>query len=179
MLLGNGDGTFTIGPYFSLNFGIDIVQMVAGDINGDNKLDLVIVWNDGARVEADVELGNGDGTFNDLPKTLGLNFFGGAPTLGDFNQDGKIDVAVPDSYVGSPLRAIDIFLGNGDGTFQPRRMYSTQFANAAAAAADLNGDGLLDVVTDGVSVLLNNGNGLHKAGGEHNTPGAPSLQVAD
>ncbi len=78
-------------------------------------------------------LGNGDGTFS-------------APVLGDFNGDGKLDVAVSSSNT-----AIDLLLGNGDGTFQNPAQVAADNATTLALG-DFNSDGKLDLV--GVSLYL-------------------------
>ena len=180
VLLGNGDGTFVVGPFFGLNFGMGIVQIATADFDADGQRDMAITWSDGVRNDADIELGNGDGSFNDLATFLNMNGEAGGPTIGDFNADGKLDIAVPDNYVGAVERAVDIFLGNGNGTFQLRKPFVTTYANGTAATADINGDGLLDLVTDGISVLLNGGTaGFMNAGGVRNHPGPRSMQLAD
>src|SRR4029077_9369839 len=61
-----------------------------------------------------------------------------AVAVGDFNGDGKLDVAVADSNV-------TVLLGKGDGTFQSPVSYHTNNA-ISVAVADLNGDGKLDIV---------------------------------
>lgn len=81
-----------------------------------------------------------------------------AVAVGDFNRDGKLDVAVP---TGSSLT---IFLGNGDGTFKQGASYTADGLNYIAAA-DFNNDGILDLVvsvatdTTSIEVFLGNGDG--------------------
>src|ERR1035438_8000404 len=76
----------------------------------------------------------------------------------DFNGDGKPDVAV---LAGS---AILVFIGKGDGTFQPPVNFLT--TGACLAAGDVNGDGKVDLIASGsagTSVLLGNGDGAFAA----------------
>jgi len=71
------------------------------------------------------------------------NAVGSSPlsiAAGDFNGDGKIDLAVANSGSNS----ISILLGNGDGTFQTHVDFATNFAPQSLATADFNGDGHLD-----------------------------------
>ena len=78
-----------------------------------------------------------------------------ALAVGDFNRDGKLDFADADTN-------LQVFLGNGDGTFEPPANYLVGTGVIFVAAADLNHDGKLDLIVanlDGLFVLLGNGDG--------------------
>ena len=166
VLLGHGDGTFARPLVFAAS-GQDFTpqSMALGDVNGDGKLDLVIKsvsFLDSDAFQVGVLLGNGDGTFQ--APLLGAAQPGGSGdlALGDFNNDGRLDAAVADQ-LGASTGNLSVFAGNGDGTFQPLiRLDLLTGGNDpfGVAAADLNGDGLVDLVaanasSSTVGVLLN------------------------
>jgi FG-GAP-like repeat/Divergent InlB B-repeat domain len=87
-----------------------------------------------------------------------------AAVVGDFNGDGKLDVAVANS--GSD--DISILLGNGDGTFKPATNFSAGGSSPVSiATGDFNRDGKQDLAValqgSGVTVLLGNGDGTFRA----------------
>jgi hypothetical protein len=103
-----------------------------------------------------VLLGNGDGTFQP-PITIAVGNEPDAIVAGDFNNDGKLDLAV--ANFGD--NTVTLLLGNGDGTFAQASgsPYAVGKGPYAIAAADFNGDGRLDLAVanlwDGtVSILL-------------------------
>jgi FG-GAP-like repeat len=132
------------------------------DFNGDGNLDLSFVstfHGEGSYVQ--IYLGKGNGTFEVGWEWQPSYVVWGQPAIGDFNSDGKLDLAIPDDdgYV-------DILLGNGDGTFQPPVAYKATYGSGAyVITADVNGDGKLDLITSAGSVLLGNGDGTFTADG--------------
>jgi len=80
--------------------------------------------------------------------------------VGDFNGDGKPDLAVANySYQGT----VSVLLGNGDGSFREPVSYGTGVFPQSVAVGDLDGDGKLDIAVatrSGVSVLLGKGDGI-------------------
>ena len=88
--------------------------------------------------------------------------------MGDFNGDGKPDLAV----TSRDDNAVSVLLGNGDGTFQAPIEYATDSFPVHVATADFNGDGKLDLAVansalsdepPSVSILLGNGDGTFQA----------------
>jgi len=101
-----------------------------------------------------VLLGNGDGTFQaavNYPVETAPN----SVAVGDFNGDGKPDLAVANSGSGGP---VSVLLGNGDGTFQAAVNFGAGSTPASVAVGDFNGDGKPDLAVANqvnVSILLN------------------------
>ena len=142
MFLGNGDGTFIQ----QANIGSSPGPMAAGDFNGDGKLDLAISYvplSFGDPGSLSIYLGNGDGTFGLFPFGIGLGKLLGPPVVGDFNSDGKLDVAVK---LGTAT-PINLMLGNGDGTIQAPTLIETGNAlSTNLAVRDLDRNGSTDFV---------------------------------
>jgi hypothetical protein len=165
IFLGNGDGTFMPPQLISLvSFGL----LASGDLNGDGIMDLVCptasVSNGVTTWDLTILLGNGDGTFRISPGTYTVSESPFALTLGDFNGDGKLDVAVASSFNTADSGVIAVLLGNGDGTFGPATTVGTGAAFLGLAEGDINGDGKLDLVAVNdsfvpITVLTGNGDG--------------------
>lgn len=176
--LGNGDGSFREFASFWVGYGAS--RVVAGDMNNDDKTDLILLNTMTARLpdlllgRVRVMLGKGDGTFAQADFSIGQD----GPwdlALGDFNRDGKTDVVVVSQQhrgYSDQTFAVTILRGNGDGTLGDRLQYQLSAPACAVATGDFNDDGNLDVATvnsggyaidppdySSVSVLLNDGTG--------------------
>src|SRR5207249_3303568 len=89
-------------------------SLAVGDFNRDGNPDLVATGP--LLFELAVFLGNGDGTFR--PRVDYSVPQGSAVIVADFNEDGKLDLAVAHGSAGSVSKGVAIFPGNGDGTFE-------------------------------------------------------------
>jgi hypothetical protein len=167
LLLGKGDGTFTTGTSPTISF--PPFSVTVGDFNGDGKVDVAV--SSSADNAIAVLLSNGDGTFTEsgLSRLVDSPSGNGPMLIGDFNGDGKPDLAmVNEKRVVGTLYFLTVGLGNGDGTFTAAPGTSTGDASPAASG-DFNGDGKLDVILStgivpSVSLLVGNGDGTFTVG---------------
>jgi translation initiation factor IF-1 len=162
--LSNGDGTFTIKQFSPWNgYGMGNGYFIAGDFNGDGKTDLAhIVTN---TQYADIWLSNGDGTFTvkQFSPWNGYGMGNGYFIAGDFNGDGKTDLA----HIVTNTQYADIWLSNGDGTFTVKQFSPWNgygMGNGYFIAGDFNGDGKTDLAhivtnTQYANIWLSNGDG--------------------
>lgn len=169
VLLGSGDGTFSLGGVFVAGpKGTTADTMAGGDFNGDGVPDLVVV-NNAINVFGNVSVLIADGKGGFLPPVQ-YSVDGSTPVwvaVGDFNGDHKLDLAASVTTTA----VVSILLGNGDGTFQSQVSYAAESGLQGIAVGDVNGDGKFDIVTANqcgddpacrkgtVSVLLGNGDG--------------------
>ncbi|MGH7130448.1 MAG: FG-GAP-like repeat-containing protein [Phycisphaerales bacterium] len=166
VIYGNANGTFQ--PY-STQFAVPASTLwnsvALGDLNADGALDLIIPGyvQPSAAGFVGVALGvaPNSATFGNI-NTVSTGFFGAfAAAIGDFNHDGKLDVAVTNS-VGSGR--VQVYLNNGAGVLTASVTRSVGPGPTALAVADFNLDGNLDIVVanqgaSSVSVYLGDGNG--------------------
>jgi FG-GAP-like repeat/IPT/TIG domain len=177
ILLGDGDGNFHALSAISNPSGITPIFLVTADLNNDGKTDLIgFASVNQLENQLVTLLGNGDGTFQSpvlSPVAIENQRFPSAIAVGDFNADGRIDLAVTflASGVGGGPGDVEVFLGNGDGTLQSPIVYPLSNLGSShpngLAVADFNNDGKLDLIASGnlnaISILLGNGDGSFQA----------------
>lgn len=168
ILLGDGAGGFTVSA-FSTNDKPS--SNMAGDLNNDGILDLVVAGALPTNTTGNfitTYLGDGTGLFSQKQNiNLGAGNLKGDIALGDFDEDGKLDVAFPQT--GTQIRHMKstkvlIFLGDGTGNLVAGPVLTVGEEPHTVIATDVNKDGHLDLAvsnrTDGtVSVLLGDGTG--------------------
>ena len=157
IVLGNGAGSF--GTATSFAAGTEPSSVAVGDFNGDGKQDLAVA-NFGATTVS-ILLGNGAGSFGAATNFAAASSVGTISlVVGDFNGDGKQDLAVADF---NPPFTVSILLGNGAGSFGAPTDFGAGNRPEWVAAGDFNGDGKQDLVianNDGSgNVLILSGNG--------------------
>jgi hypothetical protein len=158
IFINNGDGTFPPVPTGSYSSEGSSWGIFCADLNGDGYPDLAVTNPDVESVV--VLLNNGDGTF---PPTLNGSYDTPGSAWGifcaDYDGDSDVDIAASNSDSGT----VSIFRNDGHGDFPPPQPIASYETNGSAwgiFAADLNGDGILDIAvanteTDGVTELWN------------------------
>ncbi|MGH9764093.1 MAG: FG-GAP-like repeat-containing protein, partial [Blastocatellia bacterium] len=171
ILIGNGDGTFKA-PVNAVDIGGSTfpLSIAVGDFNNDGKLDLATTNRNGSIA---ILLGDGSGGFS---QTAGapLTFVANFPTslqVGDFNRDGKQDLAFVDFNGGNAF----VLLGDGKGGFSeaPGSPFASGVASESSLAiGDFNQDGKQDLAIScpggTIGILLGDG-----AGHFAQAPGSP------
>ncbi|MFQ5716267.1 MAG: FG-GAP-like repeat-containing protein [Nitrospinales bacterium] len=167
LLLNNGSGNFSVGK--TIQVGPKPVSVVAADLDNDLDLDLAVL-NNGIQFEilipgrflrhfgtVSVLLSNNDGTFaTETRYEVAQNPF--QVIAADLDGDGFVDLATANHMVTSavPHQWVSVLRNNGDpfaGTFAAERKVVTQSHQGTVAAADLDADGRLDLISSNTSVF--------------------------
>jgi len=168
-------GTFSSPAVYSVGAGPTAIAIA--DVNSDGNLDILTSNVNNNNIS--ILLGDGSGGFG-----FRTDLFAGPIPVGlhvtDVSGDGLADRV----YVNRDSGSLTVRFGNGDGTFQQAAAYAVgNSSNSnAVSVADLNGDGAADLMVagssaNGVSVLLNNGNGTFQPRTDYATGSVP-LDVA-
>jgi FG-GAP-like repeat len=193
VLLNQQNGTFGSPMVFADN--TRPAKVVAADLNGDGNVDLIILGS--ITPITTIFYGNGTGAFGSATPA---NFAGSLNVIAsaDLDGDGHIDLAVAGSGI-STSGIVSVLSNFGDGTFPSISSYGLGPGAAAYTVADMNGDGLPDLLAvagtaaNSVSVALNEGNGTFGtpttypagnlpegvAAADVNGDGKPDIIVAD
>lgn len=153
ILRSNGDGSFAPASTFSHDGQINSIAI--GEFTGDNSADLAV----GNNASLQIFKGDGSGTFGPDPEPGSPGAYASAKSFAatDLNGDGITDFVTVSVQV-------EVWMGNGDGTFDPPTGFAANGAPDSVAVGDLNGDSKPDLaVANGdshdVSILLGHGDG--------------------
>jgi fibronectin type 3 domain-containing protein len=177
VFLGKGDGTFQAPVTYPVGSGP--ISVTTGDFNGDGFIDLAVANQNDHSVSILLNNNDGSGTFQAaVPYQAGTADVAAVVT-GDFNGDGKLDLALTNPSNDT----VSVLLGNGDGTFQAAVPYATGNSldhPIAVSAFDFNADGKLDLAVTNlnartVAILIGNGDGTFQPRVPYPTTNGPFI----
>jgi FG-GAP-like repeat/Bacterial Ig-like domain (group 3) len=184
VLLGDGKGNFSPAPGSPTHTGQAAKGVAVADFNMDGHLDVAITY--GTANQVGILLGDGMGRLSPDPKgPFPTGDYPLAIVPGDFNGDGKPDLAVVNWSQGT----MSVLLGDGTGGFVPgpdTNIAPDYISVESLAVGDMDGDGILDLVlpggnkSAGLAVLLGDGKGGFEVSASGPLPGMPlALTLAD
>ncbi len=142
LFTGHGDGTFT--KIDSISLSDKALTLNVADFNLDDAADLAVGTPNGV----EIYLGDGTGQFTyetTYPQSYGATDIEVTNQGSDFNKDDIYDLCVSTPSVGGQFSDIVVYLGNGDGTFQPVDVRQVKGQVLGNAVGDINLDGNVDI----------------------------------
>src|SRR6266849_1905223 len=190
----NSDDSLYLPQVFYGSGGSAYMSIAVADLNGDGKPDLLAANQCGVGIcdqggqyaegTLGVLLGTGSGKFGQVAIYDSGGCNSSFLAVGDFNGDGKPDVAVLNQFSGPDCTGpslVGIFLGKGDGTFQPLAPFpGGDVVSYAITVADVNRDGKPDLAVGAggsLGILLGNGDGTFQPSTDYSLVGTPSSIV--
>ncbi|CAF1154473.1 unnamed protein product [Adineta ricciae] len=170
VLLGNGKSSFRqVFTFPPSNFFYEISWIRVADLNNDHRADLVLAHCKYSKINIAILFGNGNGTFQmDTGRSLLLTSVKEHVSIIDMNNDTKLDLIA----IGESSNRINVYYGNGNGTFSSPSVLLIGINSVASqlAVADLDNDNYLDLIvmdtaTFSIHVFFGNKDGsfqLHK-----------------
>jgi len=143
-------------------------RVLSADVNNDGFADLIAVESSSTSSSIVIYLSNGDGTFR-APFSVfdAANLYDFA--IGDFNQDGNLDLAVVSNTTSifdpTGKGTVTVIFGNGQGGFGSPQTFQFPGTVSGVAAGDFNNDGRMDlavlsVFSKTITILTNTGSGF-------------------
>jgi hypothetical protein len=183
ILTNNGSGSFVIAS--TLNIGHGPGSIVAADVNGDGKVDLITAnWDNGNGNTLSVWTNNGGGVFGSNATYV----VGSGPrtvVTADVNGDGKLDLINANFGFNGSGNTLTVLTNNGTGVFGSNATLTVGNGSYSVTAADFYGDGKMDLISANVgdstlTVLTNNGSGIFGSNATYTVGRGPrSVAAAD
>jgi hypothetical protein len=181
ILTNNGIGGFVLASTLSIGHGPG--SITAADVNGDGKVDLITAnWDNGNGSTLSVWTNNGNGVFVSNV-TLNVGSGPGSIIAVDANGDGRLDLICANYGTSGNGNTLTMLTNNGSGVFGSNATLNVGNAPSSVIAADVNGDGKLDLIcanygANTLSVLTNNGSGVFGSNATLNVGSGPNSVIA-